>query len=1171
MNKVTSYLKNTSKSFAYATVDVSKKLMPEVSEFVDTNAEILKSIYATVSHSKRAIKYGKKLAIESQVYKDINKGINNVLSDIKTGNFYNQERQQAAYDSAADFMIGGDDDFGDFGDFDDFGDLDNFDDGSLDDFTDKPSKSASVDKGDIAIVESVSKSSNLSAQLISKTVANTSKAIMNTSVATTNMMIAQNAELMAGVRTSISGVHQSINSLLSFAQENITTQINNEAAYFSRSQELLEDNNKILREMLEIQKNMYKTPEQSKSTDQFGSIFSGSTIDLKEYFKVIGKNIKALDKTGTVDMMLGTMGDGTMLGQMLTNPLGSLVTSLVAGFMPKNLAKSIANFSKTLGGFFPAMLSKMNRWKEKDGLLGLLGKVLGIKSDTKKTIDTGNYNKGAVPFDGITRKAIVDVIPEHLSKIESLLSGQSQRTYDYSTGKWMDTIDIQRKQQEEYQRFINDSFSDTNDTIKAFRDSIIKTKALSYDELKKLDDDIMKMKTFVFEKGGGHFSPKQLKKDFHNNNDMKLDSKEELIDALLDALGAGPVSNLMSVSSKIFENKKRYADNLRNAEINGDSFLRKLFDNSGINSHLLFDEKFKDQVVGMKTNNGLLGAKDSLGNNVLDYLKDITINLSYIRAGGASSGSTMSFDDYKKSYEKSHVPENIAKRQEKEDKERESYNKRNYDDEIDSESAATVSRIEAVNKTKDSNLDKDELEPFGKFVKNKRNKHEKIMDEIPGKTFGEKFKNAKSFKERYSLLLGSMHKAAKKPTIMLENLINKANESIYHLLFEAEFDEIYDDEESPGKKIKGLFGKALNQMQSAWTLMTQTLTEKVIDPLAEKFGLKEKWDRFKEKMGNTSIAQKFREVKSGISQSLRGNVTGIKNYTINSLKEVASPLINDPVIANFRMSINDAKIGKSKKVIDNLSYEDAVKIQEYLNSPEGKNEKVPNGVLMKIAKVIKAGPNPVETAARGGIFKGPNGTRIVVANENEDIFVANRDFKNTEKNAKKENIVANKLRSLLGKRIGIDTKDTGGVSEGKGLLDKLLNANHKASELKNANDNIKANMNENGPISTMVDAGAQEIENIGKFVKAKTISDEDSKKLSQNKDSIIKKIGNIFGEMKGSGYDAAAKAIIGGGLGLFSGIVGGPLLGAAIGAGTSIIKNSSTVQKFLFGDRKSVV
>lgn len=1154
MNKVTSYLKNSTRSVAYATADVGKNLIPEVSEFIDTNGELFKAVYSTVSHSKKAVAYGKRLAKESQVYKDINTGINNVISDIKTGNFYNKEREQAAYDSTANYMIGGDEDF-DMGDFDDDFNFDDDDDGSLDSFNDKPAKKASISRSDAAIVDGVSKSSNLSAQLISKTVANTSKAVMNTQVGATNMLMAQNVELTAGIRTSIAGVHESINSILKFNQDNIVKQINNEAAYFARSQELLEDNNKVLHELLDIQKNMYKTPEKAESSDQFSKIFLGSTIDLTEYFKTIGKNIKNIDPTGTLDMMMDTGMGSSMLSQMFTNPLGGVLTGLVAGFMPKSLAKSIMNFNKTLGGFFPAMITRINRFKDQDGLLGIIGKIFGVKMDSKNSIDTSKYNKGAVPFDGITRKAIVDVIPEHLSKIESLLSGQSQRTYDYDSGKWMDTSEIKKKQLEEYQQMVNDTFADVNDTINAYRKKMIETKSLNFDALQTLDSDIQKMKERTFREKNGHFSPDDFLKDLENYGFTGFMSDDKVIKGLLNSIKNGPLSNIMGVSSRTADAKRRYADRLKDDEINGISVNRKLYDNSKTNSHLEYDENYKDQIVGMKANSGIL-FKDKLGNSALDYLKEITMNLSFIRAGGSTGKATMTFDNFKKSYESKHVPENIKTAKEKLDKEKDSYNNRNYEEGKDPENYALTASDMAKYQTKDNNLDNDVLDKYGRWVKN--DKGETKWNSVPGKNFGEKWKNCRTFKDRFNLLMGSMHKAVKRPTELLEKVINTANESIYHLLFEAEFDpDLDDEEEGAGGKIKGLFGKALDSMQASWTVMTTNLTEKVIDPLVEKYHLNEKWDEFKNKVGNSSIGQKFKDIKNGVKDALKSNLSGLKDYTVDSVKDVASPIINDPIIANMRMAYNNARIAQLQKNPGNKKEE---------STPEKEAIKEAQESVANVAKLQKSPGNKkkskkkkgrISKKAEGGIYDGPDGTKIVVANDHEDIFVANRDFKNIDKNAKKENKVANKLKSLLGNKFDITKAHNGDVSI----------ASYEAK-----NKEIKNNMNESGPITAIADftktAGTATGQYIGQtWTNVLGISDETKQKVEKDKKKIFDKIGGIFGDLKGSGYDIAAKGILGGGIGLLTGVTAGPLIGAAVGAGASIIKNSKTVQKFLFGEK----
>lgn len=70
---------------------------------------------------------------------------------------------------------------------------------------------------------------------------------------------------------------------------------------------------------------------------------------------------------------------------------------------------------------------------------------------------------------------------------------------------------------------------------------------------------------------------------------------------------------------------------------------------------------------------------------------------------------------------------------------------------------------------------------------------------------------------------------------------------------------------------------------------------------------------------------------------------------------------------------------------------------------------------------------------------------------------------------------------------------------------------------------------------------------------------KDSKKMREIVSDVTSNISEYAPEAIGS-------ALLGGGISLFTGLIGGPLLGAAVGAGISITKNSKTVQTALFGE-----
>ena len=1083
MNKVTSYLKNLGKSISYATVDVaSKKLIPEVRDFTDTNQEIFKAVYATVGHSKKSMNYGKKLATDSQIYKDINKGIKNALDDIKTGNFYNKAREDAAFDAVAESMFGG------FDDIDmDFNFNDDFDDGSLDNFQDNTPKEVSVTKGDMIVADSVSKSTNLSAQLISKTVANTSNTLVKTQLATTNMMMAQNVELMAGLRTSIVGMHESINSILRFAQNEITTQINNESKYFETTTSIMQENNAILKEMLEMQRNMYKAQDQSKSDDIFGKVFSGGTLDIKEYFKAIGKNIKNLDKTGIGSMLTTDMGSGTMLSQMMSNPLGFVMTSIVEKFIPMNVAKSIATFSKTLGNVFPAMIAKLNDWKNnKGGIFGLLGDIFGLEIDTKRKIDTGNYKKDAVPFDGITRKAIVDVIPEHLSRIEAILSGgKSQRVYDYHTGKWISAKDIEKKQKEEYDYLLRDSLSDLSSELREFMDT------MKYDSKKKesVNEDLIKMMKYVFEQKSGAFNPNEIKKNIKN---YKFNNTDDM-SAILDMISKMPTYKIASVSKNAIENQKRYADFLKNAESQGDSIYRKLHDGS-------YD----------------------------DYDIEAIVNLF---AGGGKQNKSS------KSSSKSNYK----------------YNKNSND---------LFEKASRNARDKASKEMEDDFSGFGTAYK-KNSKWQKAMDQIPGDSFIEKFKNANDMQSRFVLIMGSLNDIAQKPAAMLTGLIGKADQAIYNLLFKAETDEVGAN----GKRIKGLVDAMTEKMTKKWEEMIQTLNDKVIEPLAKKYGLDEKLDKFKTRakeglLGKVQKDEEGRVIKNeyGFAKRSKGLLTptmyalqkdfrGITGYTKDSIIDVLSPLINDPTIADFRSSMMDKRYQKTTK-------KEIEKLQDIINNltPEEK-AKLGNDRIKLLKKL------GIKGLARGGKVTKAG---LIAVSEGEEVTVKNKDSRKIRQNqiGESNRTLAAIYDALLNPnadmsqhqaQFGIPGFAEGGTAEGKNPIDELddilKGLDDGTKKYYKNQDNISRNRRSGGPISMIVD-----------YIKKVFNLNQDPKK---EKSELNKTMTDILSQMEGKGPDIASKAVIGGGIGL---LFGAPLIGAGIGAAISLTKNSNTVQKLLFGE-----
>ena len=101
---------------------------------------------------------------------------------------------------------------------------------------------------------------------------------------------------------------------------------------------------------------------------------------------------------------------------------------------------------KTLSGTFAHMLTELHRaGQERDGIAGIIGRIFGAKQELTTKLKTDKFEKGPIPFDGITKKAIIDVIPGHLARIEAALTGNSAPVYDYESGKWTTMAKIKER------------------------------------------------------------------------------------------------------------------------------------------------------------------------------------------------------------------------------------------------------------------------------------------------------------------------------------------------------------------------------------------------------------------------------------------------------------------------------------------------------------------------------------------------------------------------------------------------------------------------------------------------------------------------------------------------------------------------------------------------------
>ena len=130
INTTNTWFKNVIKSMGYTSIDLIKEITPAATEFVETNNDVAMNIVNTMRGKITQEKFmDRTMDNISPLVKMSSQGLKNALEDIKTGNFYNKEREQQYLDNVTSELEN--DMFGDFDD-DDFDFGSDFDDDGFD-------------------------------------------------------------------------------------------------------------------------------------------------------------------------------------------------------------------------------------------------------------------------------------------------------------------------------------------------------------------------------------------------------------------------------------------------------------------------------------------------------------------------------------------------------------------------------------------------------------------------------------------------------------------------------------------------------------------------------------------------------------------------------------------------------------------------------------------------------------------------------------------------------------------------------------------------------------------------------------------------------------------------------------------------------------------------------
>ena len=436
------YASNVLKSARYITTKTIKELDPDIKNYIEDNGSYLKEMYESVKDYKGFIRNTVNKVLGETGYDDLKKVKGNILEDLRTGKFYNEEREESNNEELMNSMLGGGFDF----DFD----FDDEDSGSSNDERAKdeesPSTHTSVTESIAGILGNVTKTQR------STSVAST-KSLLKGSRANTAALMAHTEKLFGSLNNSMTVINSSVLKLHQDIALPLNTHIINSTNFFnvmtnevSQIHGELKNISSMIAERFEPKKE-----KKSKIGETWEDVIGTGLPNLRAWGAHAKK--KLLSDFG-LDMLFGW--DPEMMSQILKSEgAASPIAFLISAALKKKikdsaLGKGIERTKYTLQGGFQHMMLAINRYAKEhrnDSMnpLAFLANLFSINPPSKSKLDFSKYNHDRQDWTGEDSKALKEVIPTQLGQILSAITGKATKIFDYKSGKWKTAEQITQK------------------------------------------------------------------------------------------------------------------------------------------------------------------------------------------------------------------------------------------------------------------------------------------------------------------------------------------------------------------------------------------------------------------------------------------------------------------------------------------------------------------------------------------------------------------------------------------------------------------------------------------------------------------------------------------------------------------------------------------------------
>lgn len=1109
--KITPYLKRVGKSFGLAAVDVVSELNPTLSSMAKDTRSTMQDVAFKIKDMT-----GQGTAVVRDLFDPKgDNAVHNLIDSLKTGEWYKKSDP---------FDLGGDFNFDD----DDWGD-DDYE--SSSDYSSSSTPNAATASDVAAVGAEIStnfgKVAASSAEYIVQNNKIASQAIYNV---TTNGFMA--------VNSSLTGISSKLQTLAEM-QAPLLTQAQNTFVFQTKASEFFETTNSYLEKMTDsleqIKANtsiLNATPGKGpggKKKVTLGSLITGGDFNFTEYFDFIKNNIK--ESTEMIKMFadLGTMQYGKNFKNFSVT--GAAMKFGMTKLIPEIYRDMMKDFNEQLSASIPLALKKLSNKNAKgeffasNPLLSFIMDMIVPPATRKTAFNAGNYNKGPVPWDGVARKALVEVIPTYLAKIYASLGGE-EKYFDYESGKYVSV---------KYIKGITDAAKN-----KIFQNSAGDFRTIANSRMTTNDQkrDIEKWLKEVAYNTSGSFDPTSLILD------VSKAKKGDLVQGM-----DYDTARLVAKTLKSYGSKYKTGDNKgKSVRDSGDraklaKALRSLLEIPDEYAKYLEKEEESGRSLLSIANNDFLSDKNKSKWGQKEYLYSIDRKLTMIikSLNGVPLNSKISVGANGKL--------NIVGRSGRASTGRERTNVDAYNIFEEDDYLEKKAKVDRLNKTSFITGKKYHIDEHGKIVA-ESTEDELIDRELTSDEYAD-LSIAGKAKYKINKLKRKISDRSKKKSLTI-------------------YDKMYDvlDKMSLGLT-QMLFGDGEEDSKTVFDRIKDTLKEKILDKLKSNLfdPIKDEFDIFR-----NFAAKKFTGIKVGFDMHRQGFESGTdgyyrtynkrvykKNYQLDLLLWARQNKFDKRVINDIKKGFIDNKDDARKA---NLEYEK----EKRLAQNEATVESFAKGGMV----------------TKSGLIAVSRGEIIIPSQYNPRYHGINnkRSQLNTERS------YVNRFYGMYANGDLDGADESGSSGSNGGAADNIKSAYQKYKNIKGATDNAKRAIKDasdsmmgivNSALKTgdkiaaqvgVVASGAFNVVTGGitDFLSAIT-GDFNKEGIQKQKEAISEKAKTIFGEITNNKGAVGVGAIVGTGASLLSGAVVGPLAGAAIGAGAGLLFRSEQVQEMLFGKK----